>query len=85
MGTWHIACLEFTVCAEKFIDDSDVLDKTIPLYSAATQQLVEARGRGQDFQRCNCRATCAKDACLCRRKGVLCNSKYQSTSTCTNK
>ena len=35
---------QFTVCAEKFIDEEDVPPNTISLRSAATQQAVQAGG-----------------------------------------
>ncbi|KAK7601711.1 hypothetical protein V9T40_009152 [Parthenolecanium corni] len=76
---------QFTVSAEKFIDKCDVPDKTIPLRSAAIQHSVEAGGHGQGFQRCNCTMACTTNACSCRQKGVLCNSKCHHTSSCANK
>ena len=75
---------QFMVCAEKFVDESDIPDTTISLGSATTRQSIEAGGHGQGFLHCNCSKGCATKACSCWWKGVLCNHKCHSTS-CSNK
>jgi hypothetical protein len=76
---------QFSLCAEKFINEADVPGTTISLRSAARQQSLEAGGHGQGYVRCNCLKGCAANNCSCRRKGLLCNSKCHSSTSCSNK
>ncbi|XP_043464212.1 uncharacterized protein LOC122503410 [Leptopilina heterotoma] len=74
---------EFDKCKASFIDEQDVpQDETISLRSIATQ---ESNTNGQGFTRCHCQTSCKTKRCLCRKKGLLCNSKCHSSSTCCNK
>ena len=73
---------QFMLCHEKFLTPEDVPSAPVSLRAVASSQAV---GNGQGFVRCSCTQKCSTKRCLCRRKGVLCNSKCHGTSTCTNK
>lgn len=73
---------QLALCHEKFVKPEDVPAERVSLRSIASSQAV---GSGQGFVRCSCTQKCANNRCLCRRKGLLCNSKCHSSSTCTNK
>ena len=73
---------EFDLCAQNFISIDDVRqDKIISLRSAATN----SSGKIQGYTRCQCSRHCGTNACLCRKRQLLCNSKCHKSSSCRNK
>eukprot|EP00102_Acyrthosiphon_pisum_P023247 XP_016660457.1 PREDICTED: KRAB-A domain-containing protein 2-like [Acyrthosiphon pisum] len=73
---------QFTTCSENLISLSDIpQEKEISLRSAATEQSI---GNGQGFFKCTCITKCTTNRCICRKNGVLCNSKCHHNQACTN-
>ena len=73
---------QFTTCSENLISLSDIpQEKQISLRSAATEQSI---GNGQGFFKCTCITKCSTNRCVCRKNGVLCNSKCHQNQSCTN-
>ncbi|KAL4120194.1 hypothetical protein QTP88_012924 [Uroleucon formosanum] len=73
---------QLTTCSENLISLSDIpQEKQISLRSAATEQSI---GNGQGFFKCTCITKCTTNRCICRKNGVLCNSKCHQNQSCTN-
>lgn len=73
---------EFDSCCEKFICQDDVPNITITLRTAARKAAI---GTGQGYARCVCYKGCNNNRCLCKKKGLLCNSKCHNSLGCANK
>nr|XP_022914003.1 uncharacterized protein LOC111424624 [Onthophagus taurus] len=73
---------EFGGCSEKFIRRDEVPNVTITLRTAARKASI---GTGQGYARCVCFKGCTNNKCLCKKKGLLCNSKWYNSLNCANK
>ena len=72
---------QFVLCHEKFVQMEGVPTTSISLRTAASSQALSG---GQGFVTTKC-STGKKTRCMCRKKGVLCNSRCHSSNSCENK
>ena len=73
---------QFEMCHERFLRVEEIPTEIVSLRSVASSQ---AQGNGQGYVRCQCTMRCNTKKCLCRRSGILCNSKCHNSNSCTNK
>lgn len=69
-------------CTANLLKISDVPNTTISLRTA--NSLASVVG-GQGFVRCTCNKKCINKRCVCKKKGVICNSRCHNSTNCTNK
>ena len=69
-------------CKTKFLDKNDVPDDTI---TVRTANKVGSKFEGQGFVKCDCTTKCIFNRCRCKKKKILCNSKFHNSSSCCNK
>lgn len=72
---------EFQMSDTSFLNVQDVPEKEIPLRKIAANETNSKQG----FVKCACKNYCGNKRCICNKKGIKCNSKCHSSSTCKNK